>query len=145
MKIIDKIFKKDDKPVMDENIVILQFEELPDFMDVHCISWLFNKTDENNYTYYVYEFIFQPYLYATVNITPSNLYNIRVFSYTGSEELSKDNLFKVKRGKHQINYVITPNEMKVFGPGNNYGFSYELLWNKIIEEYWKYVDGEKDK
>lgn len=146
MKIIDKIFKKDNDPVMDENIILPPFnEELTDFIDVPCIKWLFNYTDEQG-TIYVYKITYpiMSYLYASVKFTQSKQYSIRIFSYTG-DDLNKDNLFKVKRGKHQINYCITSNEMKIFGPSNNYGFSYELLWNKIIEEYWKCVDEEKDK
>ncbi len=145
MKLFNNIFKKKDKPVMDENIVFPPFnKEIPDFCDVQCIQLLFNKICEN--TYYVYKINYQPYLYACVHITSSKHYNIRIFSYTGSDELNEDNFFKIKRGKYQINYVVTSNEMKVFGPDNNYGFSYELLWNKIIDQYWKYVDAEeKDK
>lgn len=140
MKILDKIFKGNDKPVMDENIIIPPFnEELQDFIGVSCIQWLFNKTDEEGYTYYVYEITYEPYLYACVHITPFKQYSIRIFSYIGDEELNEDNLFKVKRGKHQLNCVINSTEMKTFGPGNKYGFSYELLWNKFINEYWKYV------
>lgn len=146
MKILDKIFKNNDKPVIDENIALPPFnEELYDFIGVSCIQWLFNKIDKNNYTYYVYKITYYPYLYAYVQISPSKHYSIRMFSYIGLEELNEDNLFKVKRGKTQINYVINSNEMKLFGPDNKYGFSYELLWNKIINEYWKCVDKENDK
>ncbi len=146
MKIIDKMIKKDNKSIMDENIIIPPFnEELQDFIGVSYIQWLFNKIDEDNYTYYVYKITYEPYLYACVHITPFKQYSIRVFSYIGNEDLNEDNLFKVKRGKHQLNYIINSNEMNVFGPGNNYGFSYELLWNKIIEEYWKCLDDEKVK
>lgn len=81
-----------------------------------------------------------PFLYARIQMSPSKQYSIRLFSYTGDKELNKDNLFKVKIGKYQLNYCISQMEMKTFGPDNKFGFSYNLLWDKIIDEYWKYVD-----
>ena len=34
-------------------------------------------------------------------------------------------------------YALSPDDLKLFGPNNPYGFTYELLINKLIEQYFK--------
>lgn len=107
--------------------------ELDIFKDVTCLQWLFNYEDDD-FKIYVYKIKNQPYLYARINITPSGQFSVRLFTYMGFKVLDKNNLFNVKIGDTQLNYVITNAEMKVFSS------NYDLLFNKLIDQYWECVD-----
>lgn len=135
--------RKDNNIKLDPSIILPETlnGELDLFRDVTYLRWLFNYEDKNS-KIYVYKIIClnMPYLYARIQKTPCDQYSIRLFNYMGTEQLNKDNLFKVKIRPHQLNYVISNTEMSLFGPNNKYGFSYDLLWTKIINEYWKSMD-----
>ena len=81
---------------------------------------------------------FTPYLYAKIILLHGfKSYTIRLFSYISDVPLTEENIDKVKLGDTKLQYAISPTDLKVFGPNNPYGFTYELLINKLIEQYFK--------
>lgn len=79
-----------------------------------------------------------PCLYAKIFLSPVfKSYIIRLFTYISDVPLTKENIDKVKLGDTKLQYAISPTDLKVFGPNNPYGFTYELLINKLIEEYYE--------
>ena len=139
MKIIDKLLNKG-KPKLDPEIVtksVSNIDILPEFKDVYPLQWLFTYDDWAGKTY-VLNSPSTPYLYAKIFLSPVfKSYTIRLFSYISDIPLTEDNINKVKIGDTKLQYAISPTDMKVFGPNNPYGFTYELLINKLIEQYFE--------
>lgn len=141
MKIIDKLLNKG-KPKLDPEIVtksVSNIDILPEFEDVYPLQWLFTYDDCAGKTYvYKLNSPSTPYLYAKIFLSPVfKSYIIQLFSYISDVPLTEDNIDKVKKGDTKLQYAISPTDMKVFGPGNPYGFTYELLINKLIEQYFE--------
>lgn len=145
MKILDKLLNKllnNNKPKLDPEIVtksVSNIDILPEFEDVYPLQWLFTYDGLAGKTYvYKLNSLSTPYLYAKIFLSPVfKSYIIRLFSYISDVPLTKDNIDKVKKGDTKLQYAISPTDMKVFGPGNPYGFTYELLINKLIEQYFE--------
>ena len=140
MKILDKLLNN--KPKLDPEIVtksVSNIDILPEFEDVYPLQWLFTYDDLTGKTYvYKLNSPFTPYIYAKIILSPGfKSYIIRLFSYISDVPLTEDNIDKVKKGDATLQYAISPIDLKVFGPNNPYGFTYELLINKLIEQYFK--------
>lgn len=143
MKILDKILNKN-KATLDPEIVtksVSDIDILSEFEDVYPLQWLFTYDGWAGKTYvYKLNSPSTPYLYAKIFLSPVfKCFIIRLFSYCGDDVLTKDNIDKVKIGDTKLQYAITPTEMELFGPGNSYGFTYELLINKLIEQYFEVI------
>lgn len=141
MKILNKLLNND-KPKLDPEIVtksVLNIDILPEFENVYPLQWLFTYDDWEGKTYvYKLNSPSTPYLYAKIFLSPVfKSYIIRLFSYISDVPLTEDNINKVKIGDTKLQYAISSTDMKVFGPGNHYGFTYELLINKLIEQYFE--------
>lgn len=141
MKILDKLLNND-KPKLDPEIVtksVSNIDILPEFENVYPLQWLFTYDDWAGKTYvYKLKSPSTPYLYAKIFLSPVfKSYTIRLFSYMSDVPLTEDNINKVKIGDTKLQYAILPTDLKVFGPGNPYGFTYELLINKLIEQYFE--------
>ena len=143
MKILDKLLNN--KPKLDPEIVtksVSNIDILPEFEDVYPLQWLFTYNSLIGKTY-VYKLNSPsiPYLYAKIFLSPVfKSYIIRLFSYISDVPLTEENIDKVKIGDTKLQYAISPTDLKVFGPNNPYGFTYELLINKLIEQYFKTMD-----
>ena len=141
MKILDKLLNNN-KPKVDPEIVtksVSDIDILPEFEDVYPLQWLFTYNSLIGKTYvYKLNSPSTPYLYAKIILSPIfKSYIIRLFSYISDVPLTEENIDKVKLGNTKLQYAISPTDLKVFGPNNPYGFTYELLINKLIEQYFK--------
>ena len=143
MKILDKLLNN--KPKLDPEIVtksVSNIDILPEFEDVYSLQWLFTYNSLIGKTY-VYKFNSSstPYLYTKIILSPVfKSYIIRLFSYISGVPLTKENIDKVKKGDVKLQYAISPTDLKVFGPNNPYGFTYELLINKLVKQYFELMD-----
>ena len=140
MKILDKLLNN--KPKLDPEIVtksVSNIDILPEFEDVYPLQWLFTYNSLIGKTYvYKLNSPSTPCLYAKIFLSPVfKSYIIRLFSYISDVPLTEENIDKVKLGNTKLQYAISPTDLKVFGPNNPYGFTYELLINKLIEQYFK--------
>ena len=140
MKILDKLLNN--KPKLDPEIVtksVSNIDILPEFEDVYPLQWLFTYNSLIGKTYvYKLNSPSTPCLYAKIFLSPVfKSYIIRLFTYISDVPLTKENIDKVKLGDTKLQYAISPTDLKVFGPNNPYGFTYELLINKLIEEYYE--------
>ena len=140
MKILDKLLNN--KPKLDPEIVtksVSNIDILPEFEDVYPLQWLFTYNSLVGKTYvYKLNSPFTPYLYAKIILSPGfKSYIIRLFSYISDVPLTEDNIDKVKLGDTKLQYAISPTDLKVFGPNNPYGFTYERLINKLIDQYFE--------
>ena len=140
MKILDKLLNN--KPKLDPEIVtksVSNIDILPEFEDVYPLQWLFTYNSLIGKTYvYKLNSPSTPYLYAKIILSPGfKSFIIRLFSYISDVPLTEENIDKVKLGDTKLQYAISPTDLKVFGPNNPYGFTYELLINKLIEQYFK--------
>ena len=143
MKILDKLLNN--KPKLDPEIVtksVSNIDILPEFEDVYPLQWLFTYNSLIGKTYvYKLNSPSTPYLYSKIFLSPVfKSYIIRLFSYISSVPLTEDNIDKVKIVDAKLQYAISPTDLKVFGPNNPYGFTYELLINKLIEQYFELMD-----
>lgn len=141
MEILDKLSNKG-KPKLDPEIVTKSgsnIDILPEFENVYPLQWLFTYNSLVGKTYvYKLNSPFTPYLYAKIILSPGfKSYIIRLFSYISDVPLTEDNIDKVKKGDATLQYALSPDDLKLFGPNNPYGFTYELLINKLIEEYYE--------
>lgn len=141
MKILDKLLNKG-KPKLDPEIVTKSgsnIDILPEFENVYPLQWLFTYNSLVGKTYvYKLNSPFTPYLYAKIILSPGfKSYIIRLFSYISDVPLTEDNIDKVKKVDVQLQYALSPDDLKVFGPNNPYGFTYELLINKLIDQYFE--------
>lgn len=141
MKILDKLLNKD-KPKLEPEIVtksVSNIDILPEFENVYPLQWLFTYNSLIGKTYvYKLNSPSTPCLYAKIFLSPVfKSYIIRLFTYISDVLLTKENIDKVKLGDTKLQYAISPTDLKVFGPNNPYGFTYELLINKLIEEYYE--------
>ena len=143
MKILDKLLNN--KPKLDPEIVtksVSNIDILPEFEDVYSLQWLFTYNSLIGKTY-VYKFNSSstPYLYEKIILSPVfKSYIIRLFSYISDVPLTKENIDKVKKGDAKLQYAISPTDLKVFGPSNPYVFTYELLINKLVKQYFELMD-----
>lgn len=140
MKILDKLLNN--KPKLEPEIVtksVSNIDILPEFEDVYPLQWLFTYNSLIGKTYvYKLNSPSTPYLYAKIFLSPVfKSYIIRLFSYISDVPLTEENIDKVKKGDTKLQYAISPTDLKVFGPNNPYGFTYELLINKLIEQYFE--------
>ena len=140
MKILDKLLNN--KPKLDPEIVtksVSNIDILPEFEDVYPLQWLFTYNSLVGKTYvYKLNAPFTPYLYAKIILSPGfKSYIIRLFSYISDVPLTEDNIDKVKKGDATLQYALSPDDLKLFGPNNPYGFTYELLINKLIDQYFE--------
>ena len=140
MKILDKLLNN--KPKLDPEIVtksVSNIDILPEFEDVYPLQWLFTYNSLIGKTYvYKLNSPFTPYLYAKIILSPGfKSYIIRLFSYISDVSLTEDNIDKVKKGDATLQYALSPDDLKLFGPNNPYGFTYELLINKLIDQYFE--------
>ena len=112
---------------------------LPEFENVYPLQWLFTYNSLVGKTYvYKLNAPFTPYLYAKIILSPGfKSYIIRLFSYISDVPLTEDNIDKVKKGDATLQYALSPDDLKLFGPNNPYGFTYELLINKLIDQYFE--------
>lgn len=143
MEILDKLLNN--KPKLDSEIVtksVSDIDILPEFEDVYPLQLLFTYNSLIGKTYvYKLNSPSTPYLYAKIILSPVfKSYIIRLFSYISDVPLTEDNIDKVKKGDTKLQYAILPTDLKVFGSNNPYGFTYELLINKLIEQYFKTMD-----
>ena len=143
MKIIDKLLNN--KPKLDPEIVnksASNIDILPEFEDVYPLQWLFTYNSLTGKTYvYKLNSPSTPCLYAKIFLSPVfKSYIIRLFSYISDVPLTEDNIDKVKKGDAKLQYAISPTDLKVFGPNNPYGFTYELLINKLVKQYFELMD-----
>lgn len=141
MKISDKLLNKG-KPKLDPEIVTKSgsnIDILPEFENVYPLQWLFTYNSLVGKTYvYKLNAPFTPYIYAKIILSPGfKSYIIRLFSYTSDVPLTEDNIDKVKKGDATLQYALSPDDLKLFGPNNPYGFTYELLINKLIDQYFE--------
>lgn len=144
MKILDKLLNKG-KPKLDPEIVTKScsnIDILPEFENVYPLQWLFTYNSLIGKTYvYKLNSPSTPYLYAKIFLSSVfKSYIIRLFSYISDVPLTEDNIDKVKIVDAKLQYAISPTDLKVFGPNNPYGFTYELLINKLIEQYFELMD-----
>lgn len=135
MKILDK--SKLDPEIITKSVQDIDI--LPEFEDVYPLQQLFTYDDLTGKTYvYKLNSPSTPCLYAKIFLSPVfKSYIIRLFTYISDVPLTKENIDKVKLGDTKLQYAISPTDLKVFGPNNPYGFTYELLINKLIEEYYE--------
>lgn len=143
MEILDKLLNN--KPKLDSEIVtksVSDIDILPEFEDVYLLQWLFTYNSLIGKTYvYKLNSPSTPYLYAKIILSPVfKSYIIRLFSYISDVPLTEDNIDKVKKGDVKLQYAISPADLKVFGPSNPYGFTYELLINKLVKQYFELMD-----
>ena len=141
MKILDKLLNKG-KSKLDPEIVtksVSNIDILPEFENVYPLQWLFTYNSLIGKTYvYKLNSPSTPCLYAKIFLSPVfKSYIIRLFSYISDVPLAEENIDKVKLGDAKLQYAISPTDLKVFGPNNPQGFTYELLINKLIEQYFK--------
>ena len=141
MKILDKLLNKG-KPKLDPEIVTKSgsnIDILPEFENVYPLQWLFTYNSLIGKTYvYKLNSPATPYLYAKIILSPGfKSYIIRLFSYISDVPLTEDNIDKVKKGDATLQYALSPDDLKLFGPNNPYGFTYELLINKLIDQYFE--------
>lgn len=141
MKISDKLLNKG-KPKLDPEIVtksVSNIDILPEFENVYPLQWLFTYNSLVGKTYvYKLNAPFTPYLYAKIILSPGfKSYIIRLFSYISDVPLTEDNIDKVKKVDATLQYALSPDDLKLFGPNNPYGFTYELLINKLIDQYFE--------
>lgn len=141
MKISDKLLNKG-KPKLDPEIVTKSgsnIDILPEFENVYPLQWLFTYNSLVGKTYvYKLNAPFTPYLYAKIILSPGfKSYIIRLFSYISDVPLTEDNIDKVKKVDATLQYALSPDDLKLFGPNNPYGFTYELLINKLIDQYFE--------
>lgn len=141
MEILDKLLNKG-KPKLDPEIVTKSgsnIDILPEFENVYPLQWLFTYNSLVGKTYvYKLNSPFTPYLYAKIILSPGfKSYIIRLFSYISDVPLTEDNIDKVKKGDATLQYALSPDDLKLFGPNNPYGFTYELLINKLIDQYFE--------
>ena len=141
MKILDKLSNKG-KPKLDPEIVTKSgsnIDILPEFENVYPLQWLFTYNSLVGKTYvYKLNSPFTPYLYAKIILSPGfKSYIIRLFSYISDVSLTEDNIDKVKKGDATLQYALSPDDLKLFGPNNPYGFTYERLINKLIDQYFE--------
>ena len=144
MKILDKLLNKG-KPKVDPEIVTKSgsnIDILPEFENVYPLQWLFTYNSLVGKTYvYKLNSPFTPYLYAKIILLHGfKSYTIRLFSYISDVPLTEENIDKVKLGDTKLQYAISPTDLKVFGPNNPYGFTYELLINKLVKQYFELMD-----
>lgn len=144
MEILDKLLNKG-KPKLDPEIVTKSgsnIDILPEFENVYPLQWLFTYNSLVGKTYvYKLNSPSTPYLYAKIFLSPVfKSYIIRLFSYISDVPLTEDNIDKVKIVDAKLQYAISLTDLKVFGPNNPYGFTYELLINKLIEQYFELMD-----
>ena len=140
MKILNKLLNN--KPKLDPEIVtksVSNIDILPEFEDVYPLQWLFTYNSLIGKTYvYKLNSLSTPYLYAKIILSPVfKSYIIRLFSYISDVPLTEDNIDKVKKGDATLQYALSPDDLKLFGPNNPYGFTYELLINKLIDQYFE--------
>ena len=138
MKIIDK--SKLDQEIVTESASNIDI--LPEFEDVYPSQCLFTYDDLTGKTY-VYKLTSPstPCLYAKIFLSPVfKSYLIRLFSYISDVPLTEENIDKVKLGETKLQYAISPTDLKVFRPSNPYGFTYELLINKLVKQYFELID-----
>ena len=135
MKILDK--SKLDQEIVTESASNIDI--LPEFEDVYPLQWLFTYNSLVGKTYvYKLNSPFTPYLYAKIILSPGfKSYIIRLFSYISDVPLTEENIDKVKLGNTKLQYAISLTDLKVFGPNNPYGFTYERLINKLIDQYFE--------
>ena len=135
MKILDK--SKLDQEIVTESASNIDI--LPEFEDVYSLQWLFTYDHLTGKTYvYKLNSPSTQCLYAKIFLSPVfKSYIIRLFSYISDVPLTKENIDKVKKGDAKLQYAISPTDLKVFGPSNPYGFTYELLINKLIDQYFE--------
>lgn len=143
MKILDKLLNN--KPKLDPEIVtksVSDIDILPEFEDVYPLQWIFTYNSLIGKTYvYKLNSSSTPYLYAKIILSPVfKSYIIRLFSYISDVPLTEDNIDKVKKGDTKLQYAISQTDMKVFWPSNPYGFTYELLINKLVKQYFELMD-----
>lgn len=143
MKILDKLLNNKQK--LDPEIVtksVSNIDILPEFEDVYPLQWLFTYNSLIGKTYvYKLNSPSTPYLYAKIILSPVfKSYIIRLFSYISDVPLTEDNIDKVKKCDTKLQYAISPTDLKVFGPSNPYGFTYELLINKLVKQYFELMD-----
>ncbi len=141
MEILDKLLNNN-KPKVDPEIVtksVSDIDILPEFEDVYPLQWLFTYDDLAGKTYvYKLNSPSTPYLYAEIFLSPVfKSYIIRLFTYISDVQLTEENINKVKLGDTKLQYAISPTDLKVFGPNNPYGFTYERLINKLIDQYFE--------
>ena len=144
MKILDKLLNKG-KPKLDPEIVTKSgsnIDILPEFENVYPLQWLFTYNSLVGKTYvYKLNSPFTPYLYAKIILSPGfKSYIIRLFNYISNVSLTEDNIDKVKKGDATLQYALSPDDLKLFGPNNPYGFTYELLINKLVKQYFELMD-----
>lgn len=143
MKILDKLLNN--KPKLDSEIVtksVSDIDILPEFENVYPLQWLFTYNSLVDKTYvYKLNSPFTPYLYAKIILSPGfKSYIIRLFSYISGVPLTEDNIDKVKKVGATLQYALSPDDVKVFGTNNPYGFTYERLINKLIDQYFELID-----
>lgn len=143
MEILDKLLNN--KPKLDSEIVtksVSDIDILPEFENVYPLQWLFTYNSLIGKTYvYKLNAPFTPYLYAKIILSPGfKSYIIRLFSYISDVPLTEDNIDKVKIVDATLQYALSPDDVKVFGPNNPYGFTYERLINKLIDQYFELID-----
>lgn len=141
MKITDKLLNKG-KPKLDPEIVTKSgsnIDILPEFENVYPLQWLFTYNSLVGKTYvYKLNSPFTPYIYAKIILSPRfKSYIIRLFSYISDVPLTEDNIDKVKKSDATLQYALSPADLYLFGPNNPYGFTYELLINKLIDQYFE--------
>lgn len=121
---------------------VSKIDILPEFKDVYPLQWLFTYNSLIGKTYvYKLNSPSTPYLYAKIFLSPVfKSYIIQLFNYISDAPLTEDNIDKVKKVDVKLQYAISPTDLKVFGPNNPYGFTYELLINKLIEQYFELMD-----
>lgn len=149
MKILDKLLNKllnNNKSKLDPEIVtksVSNIDILTEF-DVYPLQWLFTYNSVIGKTYvYKLNSPSTPCLYAKIILSPgfkSDVILIRLFSYISDVPLTEDNIDKVKKGAAKLQYALTPTDLKVFGQNNPYGFTYELLINKLVKQYFELMD-----
>lgn len=143
MEILDKLLNN--KPKLDSEIVtksVSDIDILPEFENVYPLQWLFTYNSLIGKTYvYKLNSPSTPYLYAKIILSPGfKSYIIRLFSYISDVPLTEDNIDKVKKVDATLQYALSPDDVKVFGPNNPYGFTYERLINKLIDQYFELID-----
>ena len=138
MKILDK--SKLDPEIVTKSVSDIDI--LPEFENVYPLQWLFTYDDLAGKTYvYKLNSPSTPCIYAKIFLSPVfKSYIIRLFSYISDVPLTEDNIDKVKKCDAKLQYAISPIDLKVFGPSNTYGFTYELLINKLVKQYFELMD-----
>lgn len=137
MKILNKILNKNkQKSETDiETKSVSDIDILYEFEGVHSLQFLFTYDDiQKTHVYKLNSDT--PCLYAKISLSPIfNSYTIQLFTYIGDESLNKDNINKVKIGELKLQYTLSPTDIEVLCKNNQYGFTYEVLINKLIKQY----------